>query len=97
MRQVERIALEVPNPRCVTLTEGAPSCEQIVQALRQMGFVTEDQASILPPGYEAPAGGLKRGFGCEQLPAFAGAWGRSVGAGPLDTLRRRRSGQHRRP
>ena len=47
IRQVERIQLELPNPRCITLTQGAPTCDEVLATLTHLGFVTEAQASSL--------------------------------------------------
>ena len=64
LQQVHRILLEVPAPSCATLTEGAPSCSEVFDALRTLGFEPEDGI----PAKNTKGIGLLRGFSCTDVP-----------------------------
>jgi len=64
LKSVRRIMLEAPSPKCITLTEGAATCEEIFKSLDKMGFVPED--AIREDG--STRVGLKRGFSCDDVP-----------------------------
>ena len=71
LRHVERMVLEVPSPHCVSLTRGAPTCDEVFATLDSFGFASEDQVSILPRHYNHHRPPIfKRGFRCLDVPAF---------------------------
>lgn len=62
IRQVKRIILEVPNPKCNTLTHGTRSCTEIFSTMNELYFDPED--AIQANRHI----GLKRGFTCSDVP-----------------------------
>ncbi|GAB5363954.1 hypothetical protein AAMO2058_000927600 [Amorphochlora amoebiformis] len=65
IKNIKRLLLEVPSPKCVTLTSDAATCHQIIAQLDKMGFEAED--AIREDGETFV--GLKRGLiSCEDIP-----------------------------
>ena len=71
VQQIERMMLEVPMDACVTLTQGAPSCDETLATMRSMGFETEEAFCTNNKGQPAT---LERGFNCSQIPRHGYPW-----------------------